>query len=419
MRKAMTLDVSRPTRPTFNYHCQLRNKSHLIMSSAPKKRPKPKSSSSSPSPSPSANFSLKSFFWEPPDNFFPSKDDFFRLIAGLAIAASIAAACNFFANSFMNTQPKPFCDSGVDHSDLLSDHCEPCPSNGQCYQGKLKCDSGYRKRGNLCIEDGDINQTAKKLSDWVQLHLCESYAQYLCGGPEIIWVQEDDVWNDLDGHKLMEHAGSGNAITNITKHKATRIIEKVLETRTNVQGFKEWKCPDVLAENYKSFSCRVHQWIFNNVLVILPVCVLLMGFILLIWKVRQKLYLSKRVEELYQQVCEILEENALMSNRANGESEPWVVASRLRDHLLSPKERKNPVLWRKVEELVQEDSRLDCYPKLVKGESKVVWEWQVEGSLSSTKIRKKSETSKLNFTENVNIYSAQPHHRLKTEAQIF
>ena len=29
-----------------------------------------------------------------------------------------------------------------------------------------------------------------------------------------------------------------------------------------------------------------------------------------------------------------------------------------------------------VEELVQEDSRVDRYPKLVKGESKVVWEWQ-------------------------------------------
>ena len=29
-----------------------------------------------------------------------------------------------------------------------------------------------------------------------------------------------------------------------------------------------------------------------------------------------------------------------------------------------------------VEELVQEDSRVVRYPKLVKGESKVVWEWQ-------------------------------------------
>lgn len=26
--------------------------------------------------------------------------------------------------------------------------------------------------------------------------------------------------------------------------------------------------------------------------------------------------------------------------------------------------------------MVQEDSRVDQYPKLLKGESKVVWEWQ-------------------------------------------
>lgn len=37
-----------------------------------------------------------------------------------------------------------------------------------------------------------------------------------------------------------------------------------------------------------------------------------------------------------------------MSREVNGECEPWVVASRLRDHLLLPKERKDPVLWKKV-----------------------------------------------------------------------
>ncbi|KAF3449489.1 hypothetical protein FNV43_RR10217 [Rhamnella rubrinervis] len=40
---------------------------------------------------------------------------------------------------------------------------EPCPSNGQCYEGNLKCDRGYRKYGKLCIEDGDVNEIAKKL----------------------------------------------------------------------------------------------------------------------------------------------------------------------------------------------------------------------------------------------------------------
>lgn len=38
----------------------------------------------------------------------------------------------------------------------------------------------------------------------------------------------------------------------------------------------------------------------------------------------------------------------LTSNSINGEREPWVVASRLRDHLILPRERKDPVLWKKV-----------------------------------------------------------------------
>jgi hypothetical protein len=31
--------------------------------------------------------------------------------------------------------------------------------------------------------------------------------------------------------------------------------------------------------------------------------------------------------------------------------------------------------------MVQEDSRIDQYQKMVKGESRIVWEWQVEGAL--------------------------------------
>lgn len=104
-------------------------------------------------------------------------------------------------------------------------------------------------------------------------------------------------------------------------------------------------------------------------------------------------------------VCDILEENALMSWSGNSEGEPWVVVSWLRDHLLSPRERRDPLLWKKVEELVQEDSRLDRYPKIVKGESKVVWEWQVEGSLSSSGKKKKVEESKLNQSEGVTLAS--------------
>lgn len=44
----------------------------------------------------------------------------------------------------------------------------------------------------------------------------------------------------------------------------------------------------------------------------------------------------------------MLEEKALRSKSVNGGGESWVVASWLRDHLLFPRERKDPHLWKKV-----------------------------------------------------------------------
>lgn len=44
----------------------------------------------------------------------------------------------------------------------------------------------------------------------------------------------------------------------------------------------------------------------------------------------------------------MLEETALRSRSVNGEGEPWMVASWLRDHILTPKERRDQLLWKKV-----------------------------------------------------------------------
>ncbi|KAL9422650.1 hypothetical protein AB3S75_034849 [Citrus x aurantiifolia] len=343
-----------------------------MSSSTKKKRPKPKSNASSSSSSSSWNWMT-----EPPQSLFPSKRDLLRLITVVAIASSVALTCNYLAN-FLNSTSKPFCDSNLllDSSQSLTDSCEPCPSNGECHQGKLECFHGYRKHGKLCVEDGDINETAGRLSRWVENRLCTAYAQFLCYGTGSIWVEENDIWNDLDGHELMKIFELDNPVYLYTKKRTMETVGRYLESRTNSYGMKELKCPELLAEHYKPLSCRIHQWVSTHALIIVPVCSLLVGCLLLLWKVHRRRYFAIRVEELYHQVCEILEENALMSKSVNGECEPWVVASRLRDHLLLPKERKDPVIWKKVEELVQEDSRVDQYPKLLKGESKVVWEWQ-------------------------------------------
>ncbi|CAK9172656.1 unnamed protein product [Ilex paraguariensis] len=377
------------------------------MSFTPRTRPKSESQNSKPKPpKSSSSISSHSLLIEPSPSFFPSKGELSRLFAVVAIAASVAITCNVFVN-FLNRQPKPFCDNDAGFDNSLSDLCEPCPRNGVCHEGKLECARGYRKLGKLCVEDADINETAKKLSKLEVKKVCEAYAQYLCGGTGTVWVQEDEMWNDLDDSKLMENYGLDSAIYVHAKQRAMESVDKLLETRKNINGSKEFKCPESLVEHYKPVTCYIRQWIAEHALILVPFTALLLGCTLLLLRIRRRHYLSVRAEQLYNQVCDILEEKALTSKGVNVEQEAWVVASWLRDHLLSPRERKHPLLWKMVEDLVQQDSRLDRFPKMVKGESKVVWEWQVEGSLSSSGKRKKHEESKLKSSEGTNVSSNQ------------
>ena len=54
---------------------------------------------------------------------------------------------------------------------------------------------------------------------------------------KMLQVQEDEIWSVLDGHEVTEHVGSDKAINNYTKNKAMEAVVKVLETRTNTQGY--------------------------------------------------------------------------------------------------------------------------------------------------------------------------------------
>ncbi|KAK6162159.1 hypothetical protein DH2020_002000 [Rehmannia glutinosa] len=355
------------------------------MASPSKKRKRPKQSSSY-----HTLFPVEPFL-----NSLPSsKADFTRLIAVVSIAAAVAAACHFIASS-LNQQPKPFCDSTTSDpfDSLSSDYCEPCPTNGLCYDGKLECGHGYRKHGKLCVEDGDINKAAKKISKWVQVHVCEAYAQLLCTGTGKCWVSEDELLINLNKYKMRDTHGMDEVVYIPARQIAMDTIRSLLETRRDNHGVEEFKCPELLVSHYKPLSCVVRQWIVKHALLSMSAFALFMGCILMASRAYRRHHLSVRAEQLYHEVCDILEEKPLVSRSTSGESEPWVVASWLRDHLLSPMERKDPFLWKKVEELVQEDSRVDQYPKLVKGESKVVWEWQVEGSLSSSGKKKRNDGS--------------------------
>ncbi|CAL9080062.1 unnamed protein product [Musa textilis] len=363
------------------------------MSATAKKRPKQRA----PGAAPPRQFLGR----EPSATLFPSKNELLKLFAVIAIAASVTAACNY-AVCFFNRQAKSFCDSSKVAYDTDTDLCEPCPSHGWCSNGKLECFHGYKKQGRKCVEDGTINQTAKKLSELLEQHVCNAYGQVLCNEPGKIWFQEADVREIIEEHMPKKNIVSENDTSMFVKRKVMEIVESILETRVTWNGSKEFKCPDLLAELCKPLQCRVSQWIYKHVGIMVAILCLVCDCISIaicqfgiVPSICGCVFsqILKADESLAGVVCEILQDNAMRIRCGNREGEPWVVASWLRDQLLRPRERKHAMLWKKVEEMILEDSRIDQYPKLIKGESKVVFEWQVDGPLTSM-LKNKESTSK-------------------------
>lgn len=193
----------------------------------------------------------------------------------------------------------------------------------------------------------------------------------------------------LDEHKAREGVVFDDDTLRLAIHKALETVQGSLETIANSNGSKEYKCPELLAELQKPLDCCIRQWLYRHSLFFTGVLTIVLCLAWFFWILHLKQTLSTRAEKLYEEVCEILEDNA-MTVRTKNEGDPWLVASWLRDHLLLPSERKDSTLWKKVEELIQEDSRIDKYPKLIKGDSKIVLEWQADGALSSRLKAKKT-----------------------------
>ncbi|RAL52070.1 hypothetical protein DM860_014897 [Cuscuta australis] len=285
---------------------------------------------------------------EPSQNFFPtSRAEFLRLVSVISIAAFIAFVCNYIA-SVVDRQPKPFCTTNSELDDALSDLCEPCPTNGVCYDGKLECEHGFRKHGDLCIEDSKLSEVAKELYKFVEDHVCKAYAHHMCGGSGALWVQEGEILNRFEENKLTKHYGISGVAYGHSKQRAIEAVDKMLERRMGHHGIKEVKCPDQLAQKHIPLSCCVQLWIAKHAITLLAAGALLVGCSVILLKVRRRHYLSVRAEELYNKVCDVVEDKAVAARSTNNECEPWVMASWLRDYLLSPKERKDPLLWKKV-----------------------------------------------------------------------
>uniref|UniRef100_J3LIX8 Man1/Src1-like C-terminal domain-containing protein n=1 Tax=Oryza brachyantha TaxID=4533 RepID=J3LIX8_ORYBR len=321
---------------------------------------------------------------EPPPGLFPDRDDLLRLLAVLSIAAAAAAAC-----SLLSRRPKPFCDSNGDfHSSAAypvyihtHDSCQPCPQHGRCVDGNLECVQGFKKYGRMCVEDGLVTRTAKKISELLERRICDQHARALCGQPAKILFKELDISNVADELLSKDFVGLSQDGVKLAKIRVLENAEIFLEKTMSNNGVEGFKCTELVAELYRPMTCQLRQWIYRNMMFVIAFGFLFSALLWIVWSIYRSQALAMRAEQIYGQVCEILEDNATNAKIGNSDYEPWVVTSWLRDHLLVPQERRNAFLWKKVEELIVEDSRIDQYPKVIKGESKVVYEWQASGSL--------------------------------------
>ncbi|KAL3684251.1 hypothetical protein R1sor_002273 [Riccia sorocarpa] len=320
----------------------------------------------------------------------------FQLLA-IAVVAGVVAKTGFKSVEWAQEQLKPFCDSASRVVD--ADNCIPCPPNGFCQDGRLECLAGFKRVGKNCAPDKEIDRTAQKLATAIKQHVCGEAARAACdGGTEPVWLPESEVLETLKNEGLDGYLGSDETFSLVWEKTASLAREEGIVIQQDVQGKEEFHCPGEVAQAYKSVGCHIKELLWENALTILllsPVVrlkrlrvfeIVLVGSFAVRYNQRRKL--NTRTEELYTQVCEALEEKALEARGDDG-GDSWVVVSRLRDHLLSSRERKNVTLWKQVERMVQEDSRIDQYQKKVKGELKIVWEWQVEGAMRTPGSKKK------------------------------
>lgn len=100
----------------------LNSKKKSVMESNSRRRPKSKSKPSSRNPNSLSTLSSLVSLSEPSSDFFPSKSEFLRLLAVVAIAAFVALACSHVF-TLINQHPKPFCDGGLESSYSISGMC--------------------------------------------------------------------------------------------------------------------------------------------------------------------------------------------------------------------------------------------------------------------------------------------------------
>ncbi|KAG2544261.1 hypothetical protein PVAP13_9NG833900 [Panicum virgatum] len=147
-----------------------------------------------------------------------------------------------------------------------ADSCQPCPQNGRCVDGQLECVQGFKRYGGSCIEDGLLSQTAAKISELLQLRICDQHARTLCGQPAKILFQKHDVSDTVDQLLSKNPAGLTEDGIQLVKARVLDTAQGFFETSFTSNQAEAFKCPELVAECHMPLTCQVRHWISRNII---------------------------------------------------------------------------------------------------------------------------------------------------------
>lgn len=126
----------------------------------------------------------------------------------------------------------------------------------------------------ICIEDGLISQTANRISQLLQLRICDEHARALCGQAGKILFQELDISNMADELLAKDPVGLNEDGIKVAKNRVLESARGIFETTLTHNKVEVFKCPELVAELHRPLTCQVRQWIFRNIIFVMTFCML-------------------------------------------------------------------------------------------------------------------------------------------------
>ncbi|GJD09379.1 hypothetical protein Gasu2_36360 [Galdieria sulphuraria] len=267
----------------------------------------------------------------------------------------------------------PFCDSN--NSKVLED-CRPCPSHGTCSAGELTCDHGFIESAGKCVEDKTFSVVTKDTKNRIEAILRKRAGMSLCGTGE--------VQKEMDSAQLRKAVllsfGTKLPLEEIRFNRAfteafyTIVNDSVSsdEFECREEGERIW-CQALHPS--LSLSCRLRFFVLQEWWKLLITMSILIGISRLYFWFRLRRWIDKQVktvtEEVYRQLTASSQLTSPLSERKK------VVVTRLRDDLLHDQSllKWKDVIWRKVVERVDSDSRVQKRREIVNDLPQLVWEW--------------------------------------------